>query len=604
MFIDDYDAAIVYRYYHCYLCGRSYSMDYGIPIENIRDGRTPTARARKAVADMLRDSENAKTIVKQRNRNLTSSYSEPSSLSTAHNWHLQYRTSMFAATLETFVGSVERKSTVRSYVFNASNVAGMSGEKSQACTSLSFTPPSWLSGSRLTVSYITSRVLYTTQRPIISNITFGLRPVYRVPISSPIVEACRRTDLSSVRTLVETSQASPFDIDVDDNGLLVHILGNSPARPAAAFDIVQYLVDSGLDPTKSLDALHDVFSGWQQECLVHDAFLHSQTDRHVYVKGEDEPVDLSNIMPESAMEAYYMENINIVAKLALRRALEDAFCSDVTLDMLWSFAGIDGNWTSSFPTLQQDSLREHWTMIEEMAFRIPDTVFGQQLSLKAHPRALFRRRLDAKYALIEALCTSGARRRIFRKWGSSGQRDPLLGESSLTCNEAPTHMLFTVLSGTPSQFRGERKQQGQWGHERIQIVRLLACLMRDGEDPRVHCSCSRSWNSRNIVRRSATCYAAELGCLDLWQKALQQAGYGSSTSMEDTVYFGLCDQDQVGMAEGTGIEACQVCNGALCLPYDAPKSNEEQLESGTEAQGSAVLRNVFEGIVSLPSYII
>ncbi|KIY02220.1 uncharacterized protein Z520_02358 [Fonsecaea multimorphosa CBS 102226] len=135
----------------------------------------------------------------------------------ADHWRLKSSTTTRRRPFSnSFVGTLTITTTVKSYIRQKTDRSGRD-EKQERRTTVTFLPATWLMSKGAVLAYDTWKRIEVGpwQNPV-----YSLKTVNIVPLGSEIFRACLISDLASMRTLFDNSQASPSDMSPDGLNLL------------------------------------------------------------------------------------------------------------------------------------------------------------------------------------------------------------------------------------------------------------------------------------------------------------------------------------------------------------------------------------------------
>ncbi|OQV00828.1 hypothetical protein CLAIMM_06275 [Cladophialophora immunda] len=146
-----------------------------------------------------------------------------------------------------FLGSLTIRTTVKSYSRKRSDGSGRD-EKEERQTTVTFLPATWLMSKGAVLAYNTWKRIGggAHQSPI-----YSLKTVNIVPSDSKIIQACVSCDLTSIRTLFDSGQASPFDVGPGGTNLLVYVATSPIIQGVDSFMGQHSLPRSQASETKS-----------------------------------------------------------------------------------------------------------------------------------------------------------------------------------------------------------------------------------------------------------------------------------------------------------------------------------------------------------------
>ncbi|KAI0508925.1 hypothetical protein F5B22DRAFT_618643 [Xylaria bambusicola] len=146
----------------------------------------------------------------------------------------------------------------------------------------------------------------------------SLRPIYIRPADAPIFQACHDWDLEAVRYLLDTGQATIYDVDSElRRGLLEHAFRtrgkSNPGHTEAKLQLLMhYLLDVGYDP--------NVFNGSNSLPAILYAFYRNKLDSVTQLIHRGAEIDSFSANPTSLFlffpsRSYFLERFNILVSI-------------------------------------------------------------------------------------------------------------------------------------------------------------------------------------------------------------------------------------------------------------------------------------------------
>jgi len=208
--------------------------------------------------------------------------------------------------------------------------------------------------------------------------------------------------------------------------------------------------------------------------------------------------------------------------MCINQAHEDPFEGPGVRNDVWKTSEIG---IAAFPMGSFYLYHEEWPMgVEHFALENPGSIFFDLVTtevISTTPRHDLICRLDRRYRTLANLCRNGikveivARYILQKEMSSSSQIYNCTNGHSLFCQDGPTNLLHSLLG----RVNIERHRKEHRGVVRQHIQPMLV-LLKHAEDPRLRCPRAQAAN----CSRTPTEIAAAKGVLDIWAKALAEAG--------------------------------------------------------------------------------
>jgi len=389
--------------------------------------------------------------------------------------------------------------------------------------------PSWLSTRRVHATLTAS--------------LFSVRLANVIPYDAAIFQACERTDTQSVRHLITSGQASPFDVDPDGKGLLHYATMCANVIPGESEDLVRYLMSCGIDGASGFEALvHHFF--WIQATYTHEMSIWFDTNQE-YVECENLQ-DVGRVIVRQMQEAGFGDSIpdnmsleqcglefieqtgnalddlqkqrecfSDIGRLCFENAQSDPLESP---GVRWDLFNQLGSGSCAIALDSFYLYQESWPFLEDLLHDQPDRVLDALL--QTHCCRTYNMRfdediqsqLDHRYEFLAYILSSPARDVLFAALRSPGTEANL---SRYHCPSRASHAVLNLLQGTRPEccFRDRRLMMQK------HLRRMLELLLSAGEDLTMLCPCERAWAHGGAESRSGVCVAAEKGFLDVLKGA-------------------------------------------------------------------------------------
>ena len=207
--------------------------------------------------------------------------------------------------------------------------------------------------------------------------------------------------------------------------------------------------------------------------------------------------------------------------MCINQAYEVPFEDPAVRNDVWKTSEIG---IAAFPMGSFYVCHEEWPVgVEDLALENPDSIFFDLVTtevISTAPRHDLINFLDCCCRTLANLYRNGIKAEIVARYisqkgmPSSSQIYNCTNGHSLFCQDGPTHLLHSL--------NMERHRKEHRSVVRQHIQHMLAFLLKHAEDPRLRCCCPRAQAAN--YSRTPTEIAAAKGVLDIWAKALAEAG--------------------------------------------------------------------------------
>ena len=443
----------------------------------------------------------------------------------ARDFPIDRRVQRSSSSLYILLGTLEWKSTITTINWKDSPKGGEHSQRPWKVTTRSlrnFRPAPWLT------SWICMRQNISEKKSTYGGIS-SQGSLKRFPCirsdNDQIFRACKARQLEVVQTLFENKLALPWDMDSSGKGLLEHVIFPDVAEPDTVFSestfmLAKYLIECGAEPAPSIKAIYK-----QRAVLRQQGLYNRNTQGNLVGTQYASTGALQNSNTQDLETEESWKRLEELGRMCINQAHEDPFEDPGIRNDVWKTSEIG---IAAFPMGSFYLYHEEWPIgVEDLAFENPDSIFFDLVTtevISTTPRHDLISRLDCRYRTLANLCRNGIKAEIVacymsqKEMPSSSQIYNCANGHSLFCQDGPTHLLHSLLG----RVNMERHRKEHRGVVRQHIRRMLVLLLKHAEDPRLRCCCPRAQAAN--CSRTPTEIAAAKGVLDIWAKALAEAG--------------------------------------------------------------------------------